>query len=77
MPDQVFDDPVESGEEQNKDSDDPSEQLIELIKLQARKDDPFPEKLHSVNWEDMEPKDDKTGNDLIACDNQYVYIWDI
>lgn len=41
------------------------------------KNEEFPEKLHSVFWEDMEAKDDKTATDLIACDSQCVYIWDV
>ena len=41
------------------------------------KNDKYPEKLQSVFWEDMEAKEDKTANDLIACDSQCVYIWDV
>ena len=76
MADEVFEE-NEEADEGNKDVNATDDLIEEMCQLKANKEEKFPDRLQSVFWEDMEAKDDKTACDLIACDSQYVYIWDV
>ena len=77
MPEDVFDEIGEDGDGEEARDVDGQEGLTEVCKLSVGKGDGDSEKLVSVQWEDAEAKDDKVGKELIACDSQRVYLWDI